>query len=346
LDLLTRHLNIFTALCLFLLSPMSCGPKDNSSSNGLTESTTTSASKSETLSSTQSSISISHVNLPAEKAIGSNIVGDLRIHRAFQSAIMRNNRSIRVWLPPGYEADVDKRYPVLYMMDGQNLFDASTSFAGEWHIDRTMTRLIEEKQIEPMIVVGIDNAGAARASEYTSVQEPRYEGRIVPQGTEFTRMLMEEIVPMIEGVYRTRATGEAHRGDTSIGEAQRGDARYIGGSSLGGLISIDIARNHPGQFAGVIAMSTSLWWNNGWMVDQLAKNAVAMKSIRVWLDFGTAEDADPKSQAYSLSLVRRLTMILRAGGVTCEYLEVPGGQHNEAAWAKRFDAAVLFVTKK
>jgi len=255
-------------------------------------------------------------------------MGDLRIIEGFESKVMGNRRSIRVWLPPGYTEQADKRYPVLYMMDGQNLFDATTSFAGEWQVDETLTRLIQSKAVAAMIVVGIDNAGVDRASEYTPVEEPRHK-QIVPRAGDFGKMLTSELIPMIDRTFRTDAA-----------------TRYVGGSSLGGLVSLELARTHPGYFKGVIAMSPSAWWADGWIVNTIATDPGPFRDVRVWLDFGTMGEPDTKEQGYVINLVRRLAMAFNAAGVKTQYMEVPGGKHNEAAWASRFDKAVLFVTAK
>jgi len=106
---------------------------------------------------------------PAAPACRSTASGDLRLHR-LDSRIFDNTRTIRVLLPPGYEAleNRSRRYPVLYMLDGQNLFDACLSDVShdEWGLDETVYRLVAEKKIPPLIVVGVDHAGKDRAFEY------------------------------------------------------------------------------------------------------------------------------------------------------------------------------------
>ena len=97
----------------------------------------------------------------------STVVGNLKLHK-IDSRILKQSRTIRVWLPPGYDANVNVRYSVLYMHDGQNCFDRATSaFGNEWQIDETLTKLINNKRVPPMIVVGIDNGLANRINEYT-----------------------------------------------------------------------------------------------------------------------------------------------------------------------------------
>src|ERR1700754_1286600 len=136
----------------------------------------------------------------------STVNGDLRI-RPFTSKIFNNTRQIRVLLPPGYDAPAnrDKRYPVLYMLDGQNLFDACLSEVShaEWQVDETGYRLIREKAIPEMIVVGIDNTGVKRAYEYLPYRDSINPSMEEPGGTRFPDFLATEVMPFVSGQYRT-----------------------------------------------------------------------------------------------------------------------------------------------
>src|SRR5688500_13413455 len=148
----------------------------------------------------------------------STVVGTLKLH-TLESAPLKQSRTIRVWLPPGYDTDPNARYPVLYMHDGQNCFDRATSaFGNEWQIDETLTRLISDKSVPPIIVVGIDNGQTNRINEYTYVADARGGGA----GATYARFQLDEGNPVIEKSYRPRS----------------GAARtFIGVSSPGGAIA-------------------------------------------------------------------------------------------------------------
>ncbi|MCR9218357.1 MAG: alpha/beta hydrolase-fold protein, partial [bacterium] len=165
----------------------------------------------------------------AERSRPSTIVGRLETFE-FTSNILGNARIVRVWLPEAYATETDRAFPVLYMHDGQNCFDEATSaFGDEWRIDETMTELIDSGDIEPMIVVGIDNSGAARAAEYNA-SYTSFRG-IQPYGEKYIAMLVDELMPEIQSKYRVR-TGPEY---TSLG-----------GSSFGGNITLLAAMKRPG----------------------------------------------------------------------------------------------------
>ena len=152
---------------------------------------------------------------------------------------------LRVWLPPGYDdlTNVQRRYPVFYLNDGQNLFDEATSYAGEWHADEAADRLIREGAIPPIILVGIDNATRERMREYVPYRslQPhmmRVRGRYYPD------FLAKEIMPFISRQYRI-ADGPENTG--------------LGGSSLGGLIALYTAIARPGLIGRLLVESPSLW---------------------------------------------------------------------------------------
>ena len=150
--------------------------------------------------------------------------GDLRLHE-FRSRVFRNSRFLRVWLPPGYDdsANAGKRYPVLYLNDGQNLFEPSTSFTGvEWQVDETAERLVREGQIPPMIIVGVDNAQKDRFREYMP-HRSLSPMMLRVQGHRYPNFLRKEVMPFIARNYRV-ALGAENTG--------------LGGSSLGALISL------------------------------------------------------------------------------------------------------------
>jgi len=138
--------------------------------------------------------------------------GDLRLHK-FRSRIFRNTRFLRVWLPPDYDnpENAGKRYPVLYLNDGQNLFEPSTSFTGvEWQVDETAERLIREGFVPPMVIVGIDNAGKERFREYMP-HRSLSPVMLRVQGNRYPDFLIKEVMPFVARNYRI-ATGPENTG--------------------------------------------------------------------------------------------------------------------------------------
>jgi enterochelin esterase-like enzyme len=168
----------------------------------------------------------------SEAVRASGATGDLRLHE-FRSRVFRNTRFLRVWLPPGYDGaeNSGRRYPVLYLNDGQNLFEAATSYTGvEWQVDETADRLIGEGAVPPMIIVGIDNSGKDRIREYMPHRSV-HPMMLRVQGRYYPDFLMKEVMPFVERNYRA-ATGPENTG--------------LGGSSLGALISLYTAMARPG----------------------------------------------------------------------------------------------------
>ena len=269
----------------------------------------------------------------SEPAKANTVVGTLRIVQV-PAAGLHGTRTIRVWLPPGYDdTAAEPRFPVLYLQDGQNCFDRATSaYGSEWQVDETLTRLIADGAVPPLIVVGIDNAGVDRTREYTFDVDPQDGGG---DGAAYADLVLHAIAPFVEKTYRV-LTGPAHT--------------FIGGSSLGALVSLEIARRHPGVFGGVLAVSPSLWWDNQTTIDDLAKNPAGLVGTRVWIDIGTREvvplapagSLDPQNQL-AVDEARRLDVVLRSAGIEARLTVDEGAQHNELAWAKRFPTAVVYL---
>lgn len=261
----------------------------------------------------------------------STVTGELRFHRDVKSTHLANARTIAVWLPPRYDEDKDARYPVFYMHDGQNLFDAATSaFGVEWQADETADRLIREKTIAPLIIVGIYNT-PARMDEYTPDRDTERDAG--GQGDDYAQFIIEELKPMIDKTYRTKPDR---------------DNTAIGGSSLGGLISLHIAMEHPDIFSRCAAVSPTLMWEDQAILKRIReKKAAPLKLIRLWFDMGTKEgkqiDADSTAMQYTDRLEAMLKKAKRKPDVDYKYLKVENGEHNEASWAKRFDQILLFL---
>jgi len=254
------------------------------------------------------------------------LIEQLRLHENFGSKFLQKPRNILVYLPIGYGFDPDKRYPVLYLHDGQNLYNPEDAFGGmAWGVDETAQRLIIQEQIEPLIIVGIYNSGEHRIDEYTPVASE--SKRMQKQGGlagNYGQMLIEELKPFIDENYLTLPQREF---------------TGIGGSSLGGLVSLYLGFKHPEVFSRVAAMSPSVWWANNQIIREIAKSPERVP-LRIWLDIGRKEGSRIKHQ------VRALKEILLASGWTnadLRYAEIPGASHNEMAWAARFDEVLKFL---
>ena len=256
--------------------------------------------------------------------------GDLRLHE-FRSRFFRNTRFLRVWLPPGYDNTENsrKRYPVLYLNDGQNLFEPSTSFAGvEWQVDETAERLIREGLVPPMIIVGIDNAGKERIREYTPHRSLN-PMMLRVQGNRYPNFLIKEVMPFAARNYRI-ASGPENTG--------------LGGSSLGGLICLYTAALHPGWFGRLLIESPSLWASNRQMIKH--SRMVKQWPERIFLATGTAEAGREDRDRSVVDDVRELAGIFRRAGLDDRRLKLvieEGGTHQESAWARRFPDALLFL---
>jgi predicted alpha/beta superfamily hydrolase len=256
--------------------------------------------------------------------------GDLRLHE-FRSRFFRNTRFLRVWLPPGYDETENsaRRYPVLYLNDGQNLFEPSTSFTGvEWQVDETAERLIREEQVPPMIIIGIDNAGKDRFREYMP-HRSLSPMMLRVQGNRYPNFLMKEVMPFIGRNYRV-APGPENTG--------------LGGSSLGALISLYTAAVHPGWFGRLLIESPSLWASNR----QMMKDSRNVKQWpeRIFLATGTAEAGREDRDRSMVDDVRELAGIFRRAGLDdsrCRLMIDEGATHHESAWARRFPDALSFL---
>ncbi|HET7441077.1 MAG TPA: alpha/beta hydrolase-fold protein [Terriglobales bacterium] len=259
----------------------------------------------------------------------SSVIGDLRLHR-LRSKVFRNERMLRVWLPPGYDdAGNVQRYPVLYLNDGQNLFDRATAYTGvEWQADETVDRLLREGVIPPIVMVGIDNAAADRVKEYVPYR--MFNPPVLrPLGRKYPEFLVDEVMPFVGQQYRV-ARGAANTG--------------LGGSSLGGLIALFTAMVAPGVFGRLLVESPSLYMANR----QVLREA---RTVREWperivVGVGTQETGRAEKDREIVEDVRNLERILQRAGLGEGRLRVrieEGASHNEAAWAGRFGEALRFL---
>ena len=242
----------------------------------------------------------------------------------FHSEILPDDRKVSVYLPPQYLEQEDRHFPVFYLHDGQNLFDGRTSYiAGKtWNAHTTADRLTAAGEIEPVILVGVANTGLRRMAEYTPMRDYKMGGG---EGQSYGRLLMEELKPWIDRSYRTRPSAE----DTALG-----------GSSLGGLISLYLGFEHPEAFGKIAVMSPSLWWDHRSIFTVINERETTPK-LRIWLDIGTAEGARHVRDA---ELLKRL--LVERGweiGVDLAYEEAEGAVHDELAWSNRFGEVLRFL---
>jgi predicted alpha/beta superfamily hydrolase len=260
------------------------------------------------------------------------LTGEFRTHKNFHSRYLRSDRDVLVYLPPGYDADKKKRYPVLYLHDGQNLFDGATSFikGAEWGVDETAQRLITGGAIEPLIIVGVYNTGRDRVDEYTPTVDAKYKAG--GKADLYGRMLVEELKPFIDSEYRTRRDAK-----------QTG----LGGSSLGGLVSLYLALKYPQTFGRVAVVSPSVWWDNKMIVREVE----ALKKrprLHIWLDMGTKEGGNEAEEQTRNARTLRDALVRKGWkeGSDLKYFEAEGAEHNERAWAARVEPMLRFLFPK
>jgi predicted alpha/beta superfamily hydrolase len=257
------------------------------------------------------------------------LTGNIKRHRAFPSKILGNRRDVLVYLPRGYRRFSRRRYPVLYLQDGQNVFDAATSFSGvEWGVDEAAERLIKENLIEPLIVVAVANTGEQRIDEYAPTRgvidaKAKRKRRSKGLARKYARFLIDELKPYIDQKYRTNP-----------------DAEFtgLGGSSLGGLVTLTIGILYPQVFSRLIVMSPSIWWDD-FAIYRLVDSIQQKPPLKIWLDTGTAEPG--WEQAREL-----LNRLLEKGWKLQKdvlYMESQGADHSEAAWAARVEPALRFL---
>ena len=259
--------------------------------------------------------------------------GDLREH-VLTSAVFGNERKIRVLLPAGYDeaGNAERRYPVLYLLDGQNLFDACLSEVShnEWGADETVQRLVADKKIAPMIVVGVDHAGKDRAHEYLPYKDfIGNSGMDEPAGKRFPEFMTREVMALVDATYRT-LPGAANTG--------------IGGSSYAGAASLYVLLAKPNLFGYALIESPALWIGMGQLVRDTSP--LTVMPSKVFVATGGKEASDPAVNAKMVGLLRHLEANFRAAGYDDSNLRVvvePGAQHTEAAWRARLPGALTFL---
>jgi predicted alpha/beta superfamily hydrolase len=249
--------------------------------------------------------------------------GELRKHEKFRSRFLRNQRDLIVYTPPGYQEQSARNFPVLYLHDGQNLFDGATSFipGQDWHVGQTADQCIQSGVLKPLLIVGIYNT-KARIREYTPTHVPKLGGG---RADQYAKFLMEEVKPFVEREYRT-LSGPQHTG--------------IGGSSLGGLVSLYLGLKHPSIFGKIAALSPAVWWNQQF-IHRFTRSLRVELRPRIWLDVGTREGPRVvRDVEHFRDVLLEKSWRL---GQDLHYEPVEGAEHNEAAWARRVGPFLQFL---
>ncbi len=264
------------------------------------------------------------IDMPETTAVpATDLKSRLRLHQQLPSQVTDEKHDFIVYLPPSYNSEPDRRFSVLYMQDGQNLFDPATAFHGNcWHMGETTDALILAGEIEPLIVVGIYNTGEHRIDEYTPVEDKRLGGG---QADAYGQMLVEELKPFVDRAYRT-LPGIANCA--------------MGGSSLGGLVTLYLGLRYTWMFSKLAVMSPSVWWRNRAILKTVGK--IRRKpELKIWLDIGTNEGqrALPDARELNLKLVEKGW----EQGRDLFYLEAQDATHSESAWAARVAPMLKFL---
>ncbi len=247
-----------------------------------------------------------------------------RVLRDFHSRFLPDDRDIFIYLPPQYRTQPRRRFPVFYLNDGQNLFDGRTSYVVNrtWRAHLTADALTHAGLIEPIILVGVANTGLRRMAEYTPTRDPRLGGG---EGGRYGRLLTEDLKPLIDRRFRTLPGPQ----NTALG-----------GSSLGGLITLALGLEYPDVFSKLAVLSPSIWWDNRSILGLV--NALRAKpAVKIWLDMGTAEGLRHLRDADLLH--RRLVMRGWKDDVDLKYVRASGAIHDEDAWAERFEQVLQFL---
>lgn len=251
-----------------------------------------------------------------------------------KSRILDNEREIFVFLPPGYNEERDE-YPVFYMHDGQNIFSAVGNWFKKWNIDLCLSRMYGEKSVRKIIVVGITHLNT-REYEFT----PTFDTLVNNGGgaDKYLSFIADELKPMIESSYR------AKKGREYVA---------VGGSSLGGLITLHAAITRNDVFGNFAVVSPSLWWDFGVMLEKVRAWTPLIGGVRVWLDMGRKEGPgsvlvdEILKEIYSpVNFARVLCNIMLAKGFklkkTLMYIEDAEGEHDEITWGRRFEDIAKF----
>ena len=253
----------------------------------------------------------------------------LDIHH-LESTYLRTTRRITVLAPRERRATRTARFPVLYLNDGQNLFEPERAFGGvAWNVGGTVARLVRQRLIPPLIVVGIDHGESMRNREYLPVRDDRNPESDRRLGRRYAAFVTRELMPFVQRTYRV-ARGAANTG--------------FGGSSYGAVAALYTSLLAPGTFGRLLLESPSLYVGNRYLLRKA--RAAKRWPARMYLGVGTTETSRADWNEETVANVLRLAGTLRSAGLSRRRLKVvveEGATHSEAAWAKRLPDALTFL---
>ena len=270
-----------------------------------------------------------------KKVAAHTIAGNVKVLKDFAMPQLNRTTDISIYFPPSYSVNKQQSYPVLYMFDGQNVFDDATAYSDEWQVDESLERLISTRELNEIIVVGIAN-GPRRWHEYNPWDYKSWDKKTeeVGEGDKTITFIKDSLKPFVDKNYRTKVEG------TSTG---------LAGSSLGGLMALYGAMEYSDVFGFIAAFSPSLavenMAGNNVLFEALKnknKNKNKMGSVKIYLDMGKVEYGTYKE-------VEFLQQLLLERGVTEKNLKLVTddlGRHCELDWSKRFPGAVTWLFTK
>lgn len=260
--------------------------------------------------------------LPAQERKHTTTENVSIISEKFEIPQLNTTRRVWIYLPKDY-ATSSKKYPVMYLQDGQNLFDDATSYAGEWGIDETLNQIFD-KSHQSVIVVGIDNGAEKRMDELSPFKNEKYGGG---KGDLYVDFIVKTLKPYIDKNYTTLPDQK----NTTIG-----------GSSLGALISVYAAVKYPEVFGKVLAFSSAFWFNAKELNDYIVKSNANLKAQKYYFVQGKHEDEGMEAET------QKVIQNLEAKQLNPKevFLKIDeDGKHNEAYWRREFEAAFYWLNK-
>lgn len=244
-----------------------------------------------------------------------DIIGHIEFHHEFYSVNLKNERDIIVWLPPSYH-NSNKNYPVLYIHDGQNLFSPHTSYIGhDWRIDEVLTDLIKKGEVEEIIVVGIYNNND-RLEEYNFCSS---------KGKKYAQFIIRELKPFIDQNYKTKSD----KSNTAIM-----------GSSMGGLISFQLAWHYPKIFGKAACLSNSFWADDGKVFESVLNDERDHSNQKIYIDCGCEEKKLIRDNKKMCLMLRKKGFVNKKN-LFCYF--VKGGKHSEIDWSNRVHVPLKFL---
>lgn len=243
----------------------------------------------------------------------------------FHADQLNNERSLHIYLPPGYYSHTGKRFPVLYVQDGKSVFDRSDWSKESLNMHVTADKMISENKMKEIIIVGIDNIGEERIHEYAHWDGIDMGKAVKGKGLLYEDFVINDVKPFIDKNFRTMTDRE----NTALM-----------GASIGGLATFNIGFRHPEIFSKLAMMSPYLGWGDGKLYDELDHGAYKEKiPIKMWIDVGS------KEYDFINMVAVGITALKKNGYQNYDELavyEAPGGEHSERFWAERMEPVLLY----